>query len=445
MTSAQSARRRLSPFALLALALTGVACSGDAADAPSPQDDARAAWLGAHAIELATLDTTSTDFSDLERLVEDIGDARMVMLGEQSHGDGTTFVAKARLVAFLHQRLGFDVLAFESGTYSMHRAQTLLATGADARQAIGEGVFAIWAGSAELGPLIDYVDSTRETGAPLDLAGFDIQFSGPASGAAVVTDLESLLEGIGAGRADDERWATFATELARLADFEWSDAPPSADDKAAFDAELAALREDVETAPTTEATVLWRRVLLDIEREADRVVQRTSGVPARDLGNLRDQYMGENLVWLADERFSGRKVIVWAATRHTVRNIGLIDGSPFGINFSDAVAMGSVVHDALGDDLYSLGFTSGGGSVGVWWREAESIPAPVPDSLEDVATRAGLEHAIIDLRTLAGGGEWLQTPFVSRPLGHGDMTAPWSDTLDSVLFVRTMQPSTPGP
>ena len=39
------------------------------------------------------------------------------MLGEHPYDDGTTFVAKTRLVRFLHEQMGFNVLAFESGLY----------------------------------------------------------------------------------------------------------------------------------------------------------------------------------------------------------------------------------------------------------------------------------------------------------------------------------------
>ena len=37
--------------------------------------------------------------------------------------------------------------------------------------------------------------------------------------------------------------------------------------------------------------------------------------------NLRDQRMGENLVWLANERYKNRRIIVWAVVPHVARAI----------------------------------------------------------------------------------------------------------------------------
>lgn len=50
---------------------------------------------------------------DLGALDEAIGDSRVVLLGEQSHGDGAAFVAKTQIVEHLHRNLGFDVLAID--------------------------------------------------------------------------------------------------------------------------------------------------------------------------------------------------------------------------------------------------------------------------------------------------------------------------------------------
>ena len=48
-------------------------------------------WLQAHAIPIRSVAPDDDDFSDLQSLKQTFGTARIVMLGEQSHGDGTTF------------------------------------------------------------------------------------------------------------------------------------------------------------------------------------------------------------------------------------------------------------------------------------------------------------------------------------------------------------------
>ena len=46
----------------------------------------------------------------------------IVMLGEQTHGEGTAFETKIKLIKYLHKELGFDLLLFESGFYSCAKA-----------------------------------------------------------------------------------------------------------------------------------------------------------------------------------------------------------------------------------------------------------------------------------------------------------------------------------
>lgn len=78
------------------------------------------AWLELNARSLSSLD--SEDFSDLQFLKAVIGDARLVQLGESGHGVAEFDRVKVRLIKFLHQEMGFDVIAFESSIYECFQA-----------------------------------------------------------------------------------------------------------------------------------------------------------------------------------------------------------------------------------------------------------------------------------------------------------------------------------
>ena len=68
-----------------------------------------------------TTDPADGDFADLAALGREIGAARVVLLGEPSHGEGNVFEAKIRLLRYLQQQ-GFTTVAFESGFYELARA-----------------------------------------------------------------------------------------------------------------------------------------------------------------------------------------------------------------------------------------------------------------------------------------------------------------------------------
>jgi erythromycin esterase-like protein len=119
-------------------------------------------------VRIRSIDPGDGDFADLEPLRATLKGVRVGLLGEQSHGHGATFLAKGGLKRFLHERMGFDVLAFESGLYDCAKAWDLLAGGEAPRKAAARGIFRIWTASREVQPGIDYLGSCAKSGAPLD-------------------------------------------------------------------------------------------------------------------------------------------------------------------------------------------------------------------------------------------------------------------------------------
>src|SRR5580765_7760964 len=95
----------LSAVVVLFAFVDGFRIAGD--EKPASVDrEARIAYLKKHAAPLRSIDPNDDDFSDLTPVGKAIGDARLVWLGEQTHGDGATIHAKIRLIKYLHQKLG---------------------------------------------------------------------------------------------------------------------------------------------------------------------------------------------------------------------------------------------------------------------------------------------------------------------------------------------------
>lgn len=418
-------------------------------------DTEKVVWLSKNALHVRSISPSDEDFSDLYPLEKTIGNARIVMLGEQSHGDGSTFLAKTRLIKFLHQEMGFDVLAVESGLYDCAKAWELLQTGEKADFAIQQGVFQIWTQSEQVQPLINYISEVASSEHPLELTGFDSQFTGNNSVIYLTTDLNEFLaaQDISTSQAN---WTDFTTILQNLTQnaYQLGRKPvPNVDQQDAFLNTSHALRAEIlsRTEPDDSAAAFWLQMLESIETNAKQKWQigltrsdEENAFPDPSVYQMRDIQMGRNLIWLANERYPNRKIIVWAATFHNARNLDQIETTDPELQelFDQVSVMGDVVWEALGDQIYSLGFTAYSGTAGTVWQPPEELEKSSEGSLEDLINRADLEYAIVDFRHPPPGGEWLQDRIVSRPISYMEMTASWPITLDGMMFIRDMTPST---
>jgi erythromycin esterase len=140
--------------------------------------DARLEWLRHNAIVVRSIHPNDTNFVDLAPLIERIGRARIVLLGEQTHADGATFLAKTRIIRFLHERMGFGVLAWEASLFAREQMETALQRAEPWPHVSDLCLFRIWARSGHVRPVFEYSRETHATRGPLVMAGFDIQGSG---------------------------------------------------------------------------------------------------------------------------------------------------------------------------------------------------------------------------------------------------------------------------
>jgi len=434
-------------LALPALLLLLPACGGSPSDAghepTPPSQHPEADWLAANAHPIRSLSVADHDFSDLQPLKAAIGSSRVVLLGEQSHGDGTTFLAKARLIAFLHEEMGFDVLAWESGLWDVHQVWRHVQAGEDVLTASRRGIFGVWTKSEQALPTLDYVKSTLGSAHPLEMAGFDNQTTGTLADDSLALLMRDFARRIGSPVADDPAWPAAAatlTHLAQTADF---DAKPSAADQARLLGLLGALRADAAAkAAADDDARFWAQSLESLASFAQMMWTAAPGSFGGQDNNVRDTQMARNLVWLADAWYPGRKIIVWAASAHIARDVvQLRQAGGTQVFTAWNVHMGGEAYQSLGTQMYAIGFTAGTGAFGPYSVAPSPLPAVRPASLEARFAEAGLVNAFVDFRSRPAGGEWLQNVY-ARPFGYGDLQGDWTRVLDGMIYTRDMVPST---
>lgn len=461
-------------------------------------------WIAEHAITVRSIDAADEDFSDLEPLIDAIGSARVVQLGEPDHGAGGSFAAKVRLIKFLHQRMGFDVLAWESGLYGLRLTQAGLRAGEDAVTAAQRGILKVWSDAEEARPLFEYAKATQAGTRPLDMAGFDMQITAAKSAERFAADLRSFvralrdpaLQGRASGLADqavaahERLYARIEALMRKRAESAKAGQTGKAleETMAAWETregyKLRSKKEDLESLHqaadgllatisshraafeqvhgTAEITFMERAIenmrgdgttVYDRERP-DRPTDSALHARRSEEWNRRDTLMANNLRWLIQEGFPGRKIIVWAHNAHVMnayfaadwRSVHL-EPQPGGMKPS-----GMFLAEWLKEDAYTIALTTYEGQGG--WVTADRVSPIAPaveGSLESRLHRLGKPYVFLDFRALDGSPEHpLHTPQSMRISGYGlpsgkygnDTVPDLTKAFDAVFYIDRMTPAT---
>jgi erythromycin esterase len=421
----------------------------------SPASSSRLEWISRNAIPIRSIDPTSPNdnFDDLEPLLDVIGNSRIVVLGEQSHGDGATFLAKGRIIKFLHQRLGFDVLAWEAGLFNCSDMNDALREpDLPLEEVMKRGLFPIWAKSVQVRPVFEYARAVAGTSKPLELTGFDHQFSGTAGSAlrwrdAIISyvdkaDAAILPEPVRKSLVNDAHKVFGGNEAKppeiRAVAEKWK-ALPGALDKG---------RAKLVSAHGSRHAELMRRTADDalVSLEGLARFREAAGAFRPSDNNMRDQRMAENLIWLANDRYKGRRLIVWAAAFHALHDPSAIRLEPgAGFSYQGVLTMGQIARRSFGRQMYTIGFIAAEGRAG---NEATGqrleLGSPRGGSLEDLCLRSGARFLLVDFRSLPFA-HWLREEISASPLGYSPIVTDWPRQFDALLFTRTMFPSGSGP
>ncbi|MGE7694921.1 erythromycin esterase family protein [Lysinibacillus sp. NPDC094177] len=401
-------------------------------------------WTNDHAYSLTSIqpeaigqqNIPSTKFEDLEMLKPLLHDKRIVFLGESSHGVAEFNLAKTRIIQFLHQEMGYNVLAFESGMGNVMNAQGQIDKQA-ALQTMKDSIFGVW-WTKETLPLFEYAKKTQNTDKPLKLAGFDIQQQGAFTNGNWLQNskLAKQFSEVEEQLAD---WS-FGTDLKG-----YQKAKPSIIEVYKQVKSQVQLKEkELKVAYPSEPHIvkLMERTLADRIRLADEYVELSIQANIETEQNKydsflktmewRDQSMMENLLWLAEEIYPTEKFIVWAHNDHIRKAQSEVMGSPYPVKL-----MGERLPDIYKKYSYVLGLYMAGGETANNMGESMTVSPQIKGSIEDIVSSSNKPYTFIDLRNRQNerGNSWMFEPRLSYSWGMIQESLVPRDQYDGLLLI----------
>jgi erythromycin esterase len=378
-------------------------------------------WLKENAVHLNTIEAGS-GFDDMQPLKTIIGDARIVALGESAHCNGSFSRAKHRIVEFLVTDMDFTVFAIEATFPGALELNDYILTGeGDPERALGALVYAAW-NTEEILTMIKWMrqyNSTHEK--KVKFYGFDVRVAGGSAKAIYnylrkikgTNDYDKLLSNLinpwtaqKFRQSPKEEKYSAKEEIENLITYLENKKP--------------VLNKKTPSEQKIQEHKQWSLVVQHA-RVLRQYIEFRSLLPNRSKAtDFRDKNMAENVRWLADYE-KGAKIILWAANAHVMTTPG-------------SGCMGSYLRQSFGKDMVVFGLLCNRNSEGLLPDDTDQGPGAPKGSVEALLTEAGLDMAVVDLRSLPKGAV---SKYFNAPRKTGPIAFLLPSAYDAILFIES--------
>ena len=353
-------------------------------------------------------------------------DMPIVMLGENSHGDGNTTSFKVALVKKLINECDFNAVYFEAGIYDFLDIENRLRSGkAITPEMVSSSMGWIRNQNKEIAPLIPFL------------------YNAAVDGRVILGGLDDQLGGRGAYYSNDQMLQDMSNQLTkdkqqicydRFKQWVWGDFPEDAPYTTEGRSRIEQCLTDTEAAINYEESdrPSYDQSFLAMVASFRRVLARGFTDP-KTYAPRRDHSMFLNFEWLRSRLSANSNIIIWSVNSHVAKDPSTAQAFLHGRN------LGSYIAENYGDQAFALGFSAAGGS----YRWSGNVNKPVP-----VAADRSLEaRAIEGIATPAAYVNHAQLSEFgvvdAASFGHKISSYDWSKVFDGVIVFRQEQPLTP--
>lgn len=353
------------------------------------------------------------DSLELSVLDQYISNKQIISLGEQTHLDGATFDIKVEIIKYLHQQHNFNVIAFESNFYELNKANDFLDKGK--ANILRKSLFGVWNKKA-IQDLENYILETKKTNNPLNITGFDHQFSGSIAKEFLLKDLDNFISENNLNEIlDGTDWTKFNKIIAKQIRISNKGKKLNKYEREFVNDILDRIISYLEKKDTLNPSQQkWFLTCKNIKIDIFHRLRRRG---------YRDENMAKNLIDLKEKFYSNEKIITWNATSHFIFNPHYINNNYYKSN----IPMGAIVKEKYGDDLYTIAFTSAIGKYGYNILPLK-LKKPEIGSIEDLMLGTNEDYLFIDSKSINSKR--------SRILGNRFMEMDVSKVVDAIFYIK---------
>ncbi|HEY9696283.1 MAG TPA: erythromycin esterase family protein [Trichocoleus sp.] len=371
-----------------------------------------------------------TRVGDADALLDLVGDARFVLIGEASHGTHEFYQQRAEITKRLIQEKGFIAVAVEADFPDADRVDRFVrgiskdSTAAKALEDFQDFPLWMWRNTDVLNFvawLRQHNDALPDYGARVGFYGMDL-YSLYASMEAVLNYLEQV-----------------DPEAAKQARHRYSCFDHAGEDSQSYGyAATFGITNSCEDEAVKQLVELQQRMGEYAQRDGNvaedeffyaeqnaRLVKNAeayyrSMFQKQDISwNLRDRHMAETLDHLVahlERQGKQPKIVVWAHNSH------LGDARATDMKKTGEWNVGQLVRERYGQDAVLIGFTTYSGTVAAasHWGDPpklQQVRPALPDSYEAIFHQVGLPQFWLDLRQKNSATTGLQEPRLERAIG----------------------------
>ena len=362
-------------------------------------NNAQLNWIKKNAI---TFDTalSADEHNNLKKLTQIIGSARIIALGEDTHGTSQFFNTKDQIVRFAAEKYKNVVFAMEANMPEAKRVNDYITTGkGDPKAALAGMYFWTW-DTQEVLNMIEWMRRYNETGkGKIEFWGFDMQTPNVA-----MKNVENFIHKYDAKFSD-----SLSFYYRDITDIFRSIYRTNYQDKISY-----ATTWYQSSNKVLNHLIKDRKKYLKLvdSTDVDWIIQNARIVvqgaetflPGK---KTRDEEMALNAEWIISHSPKNAKIILWAHNGHISKSAGY---------------MGSYLSKEYGNQMVNFGFAFYSGkytAVGDTGLGIYTTSMPDPGSIEWALHETGMKRMILDLRNVADNpnSSWLNHTLNFREIG----------------------------